>query len=147
METMENQKAIIPKWYWATALFFLLWNLMGVGSFFQFIFITDETLKALPEAERALYTGYPLWTKIAFAIAVFGGIFGSIGLILKKKWAKSAFIISLCAIVPQMTFDLFFTKAREVYGPGTEIMPILIMVIGVFLVWFSGFAIKKNWLK
>ncbi|UQD57154.1 hypothetical protein [Flavobacterium sp. K5-23] len=144
---MEDQKISVPKWYWAAAIFFLLWNLMGVGSFFQFTFITDEALQALPAAERSLYTSYPLWTKIAFAIAVFGGVMGTFGLILKKKWAKSAFIISLCAIIPQMTFDLFFTKSREVYGPGTEIMPILIIVIGVFLVWFSGFGIKKNWLK
>jgi len=41
----------------------------------------------------------------------------------------------------------FFTKAREVYGPGTEIMPVLIVIFGVFLVWFSAFGIKKSWLK
>jgi hypothetical protein len=147
METMENQKAIIPKWYWAVAVFFLIWNLMGVGSFIQQTFITDEALQALPAAEQALYNSYPLWTKIAFAIAVFGGTIGSIGLIIKKKWSKSAFIVSLFAIVPQMTFDLFFTKAREVYGPGTEVMPLLIIIVGIFLIWFSAFGIKKSWLK
>ena len=144
---MENQKTTIPKWYWAVAVFFLIWNLMGVGSFFQHTFITDETLQALPIAERDLYNSYPLWTKIAFAIAVFGGAIGSVGLVIKKKWAKSAFIVSLIAIIPQMTQNLFFTEAREVYGPGTEIMPVLIIIIGVFLVWFSAFGTKKNWLK
>lgn len=144
---METQKTTIPKWFWAVAVFFLLWNLMGVGSFFQHTFITDEALQALPEAERNLYNSYPLWTIIAFAIAVFGGIIGSIGLLMKKKWAKPAFIVSLVAIIPQMTHNLFFTNAREVYGPGTEVMPVLIIVFGVFLVWFSAFGIKKGWLK
>lgn len=120
---------------------------MGVGSFFQHIFITDEALQALPAAERELYNSYPFWTKIAFAFAVFGGTIGSVGLVLKKKWAKSAFIVSLVAIIPQMTQNLFFTKAREVYGPGTEIMPVLIIIFGVFLVWFSAFGIKKSWLQ
>jgi hypothetical protein len=83
---------------------------------------------------------------VAFAIAVFGGTIGSIGLLMKKKWAKTAFLASLATIIPQMTHSLFFTKAREVYGPGTEIMPILVIVFGVLLVWFSSFEIKKNWL-
>ncbi len=144
---MDNQKVIVPRWYWVLAVFFLFWNLMGVGSFFQHTFITDEALQALPIAERDLYGSYPLWTKIAFAIAVFGGAIGSIGLIMKRKWAKSAFIVSLVAIIPQMIHNLFYTKAREVYGPGTEIMPVLIIVFGIFLVWFSAFGIQKSWLK
>jgi hypothetical protein len=143
---MENQETTIPKWYWAVAVFFLLWNLMGLGSFFQHTFITDEALAALPSAERDLYNSYPIWTTVVFAIAVFGGTIGSIGLVMKKKWAKTAFIASLVAIIPQMTHNLFFTRAREVYGPGTEIMPILVIVFGVLLVWFSAFSIKKNWL-
>lgn len=144
---MENQATTIPKWYWAFAVFFLLWNLMGMVSFFQHTFITDEALAALPLAERDFYNSYPIWTTVAFAIAVFGGTIGSIGLLMKKKWAKTVFIASLAAIIPQMTHNLFFTKAREVYGPGTEIMPILIIVFGILLVWFSAFGIKKNWLR
>ena len=33
-----------------------------------------------------------------------------------------AFIISLAGIIPQMMQNLFLSNAREVYGPGTEIM-------------------------
>ena len=144
---MKNQKTKIPIWYWTLAVFFLLWNLMGIGSFFQHTFITNEALQILPQAEQDLYNSYPFWTIIVFAIAVFGGTFGSIGLLIKKKWAKIAFIASLIAIIPQMAHSLFFTKAREVYGPGTEVMPILIIIFGIFLIWFSAFGIKKNWLK
>jgi len=143
---MENQETTLPKWYWALVVFFLLWNLMGVGSFFQHTFITDEDLAALPGAEQDLYNSYPIWTTVVFAVAVLGGTIGSIGLLMKKKWAKTAFIASLAAIIPQMIHNLFFTKAREIYGPGTEIMPILVIVFGILLVWFSDFGIKKNWL-
>lgn len=144
---MENQKTAVPMWFWAVAAFALLWNLMGVSSFLMQVSMTDESLKALPLAEQELYNSYPLWTYSAFAIAVFGGMIGSVGLLMKKKWAKPAFIISLLAIIPQMIQNLFFTNAREVYGPGTEVMPILIIVFGLFLVWFSTLAINKGWLK
>jgi uncharacterized glyoxalase superfamily protein PhnB len=80
--------------------------------------------------------------------AVFGGLFGSLGLILKKKWAKTAFIVSLGGIIPQMIHNLFFTKSIEVYGPGqAAIMPVMVVTFGVFLIWFSKYATHKNWLK
>jgi hypothetical protein len=144
---MENQKTTIAKWFWAVAIFSLLWNLMGVSSFYLQVSMTDETLKTLPLAEQELYNSYPLWTFIAFTFAVLGGILGSVGLLMKKKWAKPAFIISLLAIIPQMIHTLFFTTAKEVYGPGTEVMPILVIIFGVFLLWLSTFGIRKGWLK
>lgn len=121
---------------------------MGVLSFFEHTFISEEALAKLPQKERELYGDYPLWTTIVFAIAVFFGFFGSLGVVLKKKWAKPAFIISLCAIIPQMIHNVFFTKSIDVYGPGqAATMPVMVVVFGIFLVWFSNFAIKKNWLK
>ena len=144
---MKTQKTVIPIWYWIISVFFLVWNVMGINTFFQQLTMSDGALKALPILEQELYNSYPIWTYVAFALAVFGGTIGSVGLILRKKWSKLFFIISLFAIIPQMLQNLFFTKAREVYGAGTEIMPVLIIVFGIFLVWFSDFGIKKKWLK
>ncbi|CAM1366382.1 hypothetical protein [Tenacibaculum xiamenense] len=143
---MENNNKV-PNWYWVLAIFFLLWNMMGVFSFYIHTFISEETLAQLPDNQQALYTEYPMWVTIIFGIAVFFGLAGSIGLIFKKKWAKMAFIISILAIVPQMTHNVFFTKSIDIYGLlHTITMPILVVGFGIFLVWFSGFAIKKNWL-
>ncbi|MBL4725046.1 MAG: hypothetical protein JKY73_06735 [Lutibacter sp.] len=145
---MENMKIKIPIWFWVIAIFFLLWNIMGIISFFGHTFISDESLAKLPEKERELYGDYPIWTTIIFAIAVFGGFIGSIGLVLKKKWAKMAFIISLVAIIPQMIHNVFFTKSMEVYGQGQAMtMPIMVVVFGMFLVWYSNMAINKRWIK
>ena len=136
-----------PTWFWVVAIIALLWNLMGVGSFFMHTFISEEALSLLPKAERELYQSYPMWSKIIFAIAVFGGLFGCIALLLKKKWAKTAFIISLCAIIPQMVHSLFFTRSMEVYGPGqAALMPIMVVLFAVFLVWLSSHAINKDWM-
>ena len=135
-------------WFWVLAIFFLLWSIMGVISFFGHTFISEETLSKLPTNERELYGDYPLWTNIVFAIAVFSGLLGSIGLVLRKKWSKFAFIISLCAIIPQMIHNVFYTKSIDVYGlVQATTMPILVVVFGVFLVWFSNYAIKNNWIK
>ena len=145
---MENEKTKIPMWFWLVSIFFLLWNIMGVFSFFAHTLISAEAIAELPLNERELYGEYPLWTTIVFAIAVIAGLIGAIGLVLKKKWSKMAFVISLIAIIPQMIHNVFFTNSIEVYGTAEAVtMPALVVVFGLFLVWFSGFAIKKHWLK
>jgi len=145
---MENEKTPIPLWFWIAAVFFVLWNLMGVLSFYMHTFISEEALAQLPQNERDLYGEYPFWITAVFAIAVGSGLLGSLGLLLKKKWSKLAFIISLCAIIPQMVHNVFFTKSIDVYGTAQAVtMPIMVVVFGVILVWFSTYAIKKNWLK
>ena len=145
---MELEKTKIPIWFWVVSIFFLLWNIMGVFSFLAHTFISNEALAELPSNERELYGEYPLWTTIVFAIAVIAGMIGAIGLVLKKKWSKMAFVISLLAIIPQMIHNVFFTKSIEVYGTVEAVtMPALVVVVGLFLVWFSMFAIKKQWLN
>lgn len=144
---MKNNKINIPVWFWIISVLSLLWNAMGVISFFSHTFISAEALANLPLAERELYGDYPLWTTVVFAIAVFSGFVGSLGLVFKKKWSKPTFIISLCAIIPQMAHNLFFTKSMEVYGPGqAATMPIMVVLFGVFLVWYSNKAVQKKWL-
>lgn len=121
---------------------------MGVLSFFVHTFITEEAIALLPENEQALYEEYPLWTTVVFAIAVFTGFFGSIGLLIKKKWAKLMFMISMGAIIPQMIQNVFFTSAIDVYGAGQAVtMPILVVVLGLCFLWFSNVATRKNWLS
>ncbi|NJB72590.1 hypothetical protein GGR42_003081 [Saonia flava] len=142
--TAELKK--VPTWFWVVSIIFLIWNLMGVTAFFADIMMSDEALQALPENERDLYGKYPPWTKIAYAVAVFGGFFGCIGLVLRKQWAKPVFILSLIGVLVQMVHSLFIAKAMDVYGPGAAIMPVMVVLFSVFLIWFAGHCIKKGWI-
>ncbi|WP_304137261.1 hypothetical protein [Mesonia mobilis] len=144
--TTSTQK--IPTWFWIISIVLLLWNLMGIGSFvFHSFIMKGEALAALPENERALYGEYPLWTHIAFGIATIGALLANILLLAKKKIAITLFVISLIAILIQMFHNLFLTSAAEVYGNATYVMPILVIIIAIFEVWFSKFAYQKTWIK
>lgn len=143
---MEQGKVKVPIWFWIVAVSFFLWYLMCIGSFYWHLFIYPEALDTVLDAEKELFESYPAWTKVAFAVAVFGGFLGSIGLLLKKAWSKRFSIISLCAILPQMIHHVFITESMEVYGPGSVVLPIMIVAFGLLLIWFSNMGIKKNWL-
>ena len=133
--------------FWIIGIAALVWNGLGVMSYIGQAYMTDEVRAALPEAERALYENVPTWVTAAFAIAVFGGLLGSAFLLMRKKLARPMFLISLIAIVVQMSYNLFMSRAAEVYGPGSVIMPIMVIVIGVFLLMYSKKTIAKGWLS
>lgn len=144
---MTENQIKIPVWFWIVAIILLIWNLMGVSAFFQHILISDEALQALPDNEKELYGKYPLWTKVAFAMAVMGGLLGSLALIMKKRVAKLLFMISFIGIVVQMVHSLFIAKAMDVYGPGALVMPIMVIVFGALAIRLSNVAIAKDWIK
>ncbi|MBP93928.1 MAG: hypothetical protein CMC55_07415 [Flavobacteriaceae bacterium] len=136
-----------PKSFWIISIVALIWNLMGVSAYLMQAFMTDEALSKLPEPEQALYHDVPAWVTAAFAIAVFGGTLGCIGLLLRKKWSKPVFILSLIGIIVQMIHNLFISNNMDVYGPGAIIMPIMVLIIGVYLIIYSKAAIQKGWLS
>lgn len=142
---MENQKA--PTWFLVVAIVMVIWNLMGVSAFIMDMTMSEEAMAALPDAERELYGRYPLWTKIAYFIAVFGGTIGALGLALKKKWSKTVLIISLIGVLVQMTHSLFIAGSMEVYGPVSTIMPAMVITLSIFLVWMANHGIKKGWVN
>lgn len=145
---MSETNTKIPTWYWIVATILLLWNLMGIASFYFHVFITDEALALLPENEQALFGEYPMWTSIVFAIAVFGGALGTLGLLMKRKWAKPLLVLSLIAIVIQMSHSLFLTESMVVYGVAEAVtMPILVVLIAIYEILLANKAIRNGWIS
>lgn len=142
--TTTNKPSVL---FWIIAVIAFIWNGMGAMAYLGQKMMTAEDLDILPEAERALYLDMPIWATSAFAIAVWGGLLGAIFMLLRKKWAKTLFLISLVGIIVQMVYNFFISGAMDVYGPGGMIMPILVIVIGIFLVWYCNKAIAEGWLK
>lgn len=144
MSTPANKP---PTWFWTISIISLLWNLMGVFAFYMQVTMSPEAINAMPEPDRALYTNIPLWTTIAFAIAVFGDTIGSILLLLRKKLATTVFIVSIVFTIAQMFYTLVLTDLIAIRGIGSAVFPIIIVIVGFLLIWFSRSSTAKGWLN
>lgn len=123
--------------YWVIAVLALIWNSLGVLAYLGQAYMSDDTLSSLPESTQLYYSNLPAWVTAAFAIAVFGGLFGAIGLLWRKKWAYFLFVISLVAVVLKQVYDLFIQDYNQITGEGL-ILPVLVLAIAVYLVFFSN---------
>jgi len=144
---MSDDEKKLTIWFWIIGIVCLIWNLMGVMAFVMQLTMSPETLAALPEAERTMYEATPVWVLIAFAVAVFSGTLGCIFLLMKKTLATIIFKISLVGILIQMYYNFFVSKAMDIYGPGGMIMPIMVLIVAIFLIWYSASAKTKGWIN
>ena len=134
-------------WFWIVSAIALVWNLMGVMAYLAQVTMSPEAMAALPENQRLLYQSTPSWATGAFAIAVWGGTLGCILLLLRKKLASLLLIVSLLGVLVQLYHSFFISNSFAVFGPGGMIMPGMVVVFGIFLIWFSRKAASNQWLN
>ncbi len=138
----SNKPSIL---YWIIAIVALLWNGMGVKSYLETAYKAESVWSELSTEQVTFMEGLPAWMTALFAIAVFGGLLGSIGLLLRKKWAAPLFVISFLTATVQQLYLLFGTDMMDVFDENNPyVMPILIIVFGAFLVWYSKDAKSKG---
>lgn len=144
---IEQSIAKAPRSIWVIGIAALLWNLLGVMAFVAHISVGEEALSQLPEAERALYEATPLWANIAYAVAVFGGVLGSIALLMRRTYAVLLFAISLLAVLVQMFQAFVLADAMAVLGPASLVMPVLVIVIAAALLAYARKARETGLLR
>ena len=142
---MTNSMNKPPIWFWIISVLALLWNGAGVMMYLTHAFITDEMIAELPiEQQTEFLAEHPAWYTAAFALAVFCGALGCIALLIRKKWAHPLFIISAIGAIVQHAY-IFMNV--EMAGATAYVMPILVIVVCLFLIWFAKNAITKSWIS
>ncbi len=143
---MEGQ-SIVPRWFTIAMVVALVWNLMGVLAVVGQSMMTAEDLARLPQEQQALHAKTPLWANIAFGFGVIGGFLGCIAMLLKKSIASLLFTISLVGVIAQMTYAFLFSDSLEVFGPGSMLMPTMVILIAAWLLVFSKKCQKQCWIS
>ncbi len=90
-----------PTWYLPVVIIALLWNLIGCAAYLMDVTLTPEAVAAMSPDQQALYSARPAWAVAAYAIAVWGGALGCVGLIMNTRWAKGALLASLLGLIAQ----------------------------------------------
>ena len=128
-----------PSWLRAVAALGLLWNLFGV---YQYLM----TVGMIGGAEQAA-DATPAWVKGAFAIAVFGGALGCLGLLMLKRWSKSLLLLSLVAVLVMDAWIFLISGLAGTMPPAELGITISVIVVAILLAWLSHDAARKGWLS
>ena len=142
-----NKLDKVPMWFLVVAVLALVWNAMGVSAFISTVMISAEDFAKMPKVMQNLQNATPIWATAAFAIAVFAGTIGSLLLVLKKTLAFPVLLLSLIAVVIQMSNFIFLMNGFDYVEQAQKIMTIMIIVVAILLVILAKFAKAKGWLN
>ena len=137
---MNNKSVNGTHWsFWLISVLALIWSFMSCINYI--LQMNPDTVAEYPEAARALVESRPAWATGAFAITVFGGALGAILLLFRKSAAYYVFIASLLGVI----VTLIHTFSVEV-STGIVVGSLMSLIVGALLVWYSKYALKKNWI-
>ena len=137
-----------PGSFWVISVLLLIWNGMGAAAYVTLAYSTDESLAAsYPPAELAIMQSTPAWVTAAFAVAVFAGLLGAIALLARKSIARWLFILSLVGVIAQHSWTFGMSGLLDIVGVERMIMPLIVVVICVFQIWYAGTGIKRGWVR
>jgi len=109
--------------FWVLGVLFLLWGLMGCAMYLAEVMMSDKAYgEAFGQDLLAVRHVYPVWAMAGYASAVWSGLLAAI---------------------------LLFTNSilREAAGPSFWVMPLIVVVLGSFEVWYSRKQSAKGVLR
>ena len=137
-----------PTYYYVVAGVLTLWALIGCYAYLAQVTMSAADFARMPPAQQDMMRGLPTWVTAVYAIAVWSGLAGAICLLLRLKFAPTAYLVSLVAIVVQFGWILTALPIIKTMGFAEAAgFPIFIAVVGAASLWFARMAAARGWLR
>jgi hypothetical protein len=133
----------IAGWFMAAAVAALLFMGLGCVSYLMHVFANPDTL---PLDQRAAYAAEPAWVTGAYAVAVWVGLGGAILLLMKRKLAEPAMLVSLIAVLIWFAGLLLVTPLRDAMSANDLLVAIVVTVLTWTVYWFARHSRQRHWI-
>ena len=135
-----------PAWYWVAAVGALLFECLGCFFYIAEVRLTPEQIATLPLDQAAMLSARPAWYYAAFGVAVWVGVVGTLGLLLRKAWSVPLLLTSLVAVVIQFSAIFVVPEMRTVTSDAL-LGPIVVIVICYGIFMLARLAKRRGWLS
>jgi len=132
-----------PVHLWIVGLLGLLWNCFGAYDYVMTrMRDTDYLAKMMPDVDPnvtlAWVDSFPLYAQFGWGLGVWGGVVGSLLLLVRSKWAVWAFALSLIGAVLSLGYQII--GAPPLPGaddPMFDVMPFVIIAVAAGLYYYA----------
>ncbi len=139
-----ESRAKTPIHLWIVGVVALLWNAGGAFDYLATELKWGPYISQLTEEQLAYFYGFPSWAVACWALAVWGGLFGAVALLLRKRWAVWSFAVSLIGMALSSLYSFALSNGAEIMGTGGVIFTVVIAVFAVFLLLYSRWLARRG---
>jgi hypothetical protein len=133
-----------PVHLWIVGVLAFLWNLMGAFDYVATQFKLDFYMGQFSDEQLAYFYAIPPWAVAGWAFAVWGALAGAIGLLMRKKWALWAFVVSVIGMFFSTLHSFVLSNGAEIMGTGGVVFSVIIWAIAIFLVLYSRAMVNRG---
>jgi hypothetical protein len=125
----------------------VLWNAIGAFDYLATQLRLEAYMSQFTPEQLAYFYGFPAWAVAAWAIAVWLALLGSIGLLLRKRWAVWLFGISIVGMLITALYNFVLTDGAKLMGSGAVTFTAVIWFIAIFLFLYSRKMAERRVLR
>lgn len=135
---MTSPRSGTPWHLWVVGVLGALWN--GFGCYVYLMAMTRDaaTFAAAPPEMVAAFEAAPAWSNGAWALGVWGGLAGSLLLLLRMRLALHIFAVSLFGLIGSTTYEIMWKV------PVDEGQRLAIWAVALFLLGYAWFVSKRG---
>jgi hypothetical protein len=134
----------VAGWYMIAAVASLLFMLAGCFALVMHVTANPATL---PLDQRALLQAEPQWLLAASAFGFFSGVLGALLLVLRRRAAEPALLVSLIGMLVWLA-GMFATPGfRNLLSTDEIAVVLVVLVLDWTIFWFARHSRQRGWLN
>lgn len=137
-----------PIHLWIVGILSLLWNAGGGYDYVMSQTKNPAYFEMMPPEGITFLENAPIWFDAAWAVGVWFSIIGSILLLIKSRWAGSAFGLSLLGLIVSSLYTYVLSpdggSALAVGGTAAIIFSIVIPVVLILLLVYARAMTRRG---
>jgi hypothetical protein len=146
-ERNVGAKARTPVHLWIVGVLSLVWNFMGVFDYLATQLDAEFYLSQFTPEQLSYFQSFPAWMVAGWALGVWGAFAGSIGLLLRQRWAVWAFAVSIAGMVVSSIYSFGLSDGAEVMGSGSVVFTVVIWVVAILLLVYARTQARNGVLR
>jgi hypothetical protein len=135
----------VPWHLWVVGVLALSWNSVGA-----FDYVMTETrnasyMSSFTREQLDYFYGFPKWAIATWALGVWGGVLGSLLLLLRRRLAVVVFGVSLAGTAITFFYNYVLTNGLAIMGgAGVAVFSAVIILIAIALLFYArGLAARR----
>ena len=142
-----------PVHLWIVGILALLWNGFGCYDYFMTQSRGADYIQSMmpnvdANAIMVYLNGLPIWATAAWALGVWGGLLGSILLLIRHRWAVPALGVSFLGAVIGLGYQLLRpAPVAGMHDGANAFMPYVIIVVALALFLYARAMEKRGALR
>ncbi len=138
-----TNKSRSPVHLWIVGVVTLLWNLVGAYDYLMTQTRNASYMAKFTQEQLDYFYGFPAWVEAFWALAVWGGVLGSLLILLRRGLAAPVLLVSFVSMAITAVYNFGLSDGMKIMGTGGFIFTVVIFIVALLL-WLYAKSLRKR---